>query len=89
MSHEEEVKKLQNEVGALSAQLSHVTCEKVALDNSYGDQLRLTHQIRTQLAYAQAETAALQQRAKAWEAEKAKLLHEIEIAKKDLEEIAA
>lgn len=88
-SLENEINSLKNQLGAVQTELSHVSCEKVALDNSYADQLRLTHNIRTQLAYAQAETAALQQRAKLWDAEKVALLKEIEAMKESVAADAA
>lgn len=89
MSNENEIQSLKTEIGMLQTQLAHVNCEKVALDNSYGDQLHLTHQIRTQLAFAQAESKALQERAKAWDVEKAKLLEEIRTLKEGLAAEAA
>lgn len=43
------------ELEVFKAQLTQVTCEKIALDNAFGEQLRITHNVRTQLAFTAAE----------------------------------
>ena len=94
MSNEnnEMVLKLQQDIALLQGQLSHATCEKMALDNAYGDQIRITHQVRTQLAFAQAERDALQAKLREYvafngslEEKKSSLEKEIEVIKAKLD----